>query len=106
MVPSSPLTHSKYYESRLLPKLLSKKTEVFRYYSCVFRVSEYKASTARAIVLRQLAIPFSYTIEASNGSYFDYQTKERQSFTIQKWLSLGVQICQALFDYWTVYKEI
>lgn len=35
---------------------------MFRYYSCIFKVSEFKETTARAVVLRKLGIPFTYTI--------------------------------------------
>lgn len=33
---------------------------MFRYYSCLFRVSEAKKSTARAVILRN--VPHCYTI--------------------------------------------
>lgn len=44
---------------------------MFRYYSCSFKISEYKSTTARAIFFRQINIPLSYTIETSNGFYYD-----------------------------------
>jgi len=46
----------------MFPKLLGNKTTMFRYYSCSFKVSECKATTARAILLKKLNIPLSYTI--------------------------------------------
>ena len=44
---------------------------MFRYYSCVFKIEDIKKTTARAIFLKYLNIPICYTIEASNGSYYD-----------------------------------
>jgi hypothetical protein len=41
---------------------------MFRYYSCLFRVAEFKKATARAVVLRN--VPHCYTIEASTGFYY------------------------------------
>lgn len=47
---------------------------MFRYHSCSFKVSSGKEATARAVLIRDFAIPFTYTIEASNGFFYD-QTK-------------------------------
>lgn len=44
---------------------------MFRYYSCSFKISEDKKTTARAIFLKNISIPFSFTVEASNGSFYD-----------------------------------
>lgn len=49
-----------YYRTRILPKILADKTEIFRYYSCMFRISDWKRTTARAVLLRQ--IPHCYTV--------------------------------------------
>ena len=51
---------SMYYKSRILAKLLSNATPMFRYYSCIYRITPCKKSTARAVLLKQ--IPYSYTI--------------------------------------------
>jgi|JI6StandDraft_1071083.scaffolds.fasta_scaffold01920_15 hypothetical protein len=84
--PEFPITERYYYESKILPKLLGRRTEMFRYYSCIFRISTFKETTARAILLRKLDIPFSYTIEASNGSYYDKQEMKDQQFTPRLWI--------------------
>ena len=69
---------------------------MFRYYSCIFKISEVKATTARAIMLRKLNVPLSYTIETSNGSYFDYTQLTDVPYTAQKWTQMGQAIAQAL----------
>lgn len=71
--PEFPLIHKYYYECRLFPKIVSSKTEMFRYYSCIFKISEFKESTARAVILRNFKIPLTYTIEASNGSFYNHE---------------------------------
>lgn len=50
----------KYEKSRVLPKILANKTEMFRMKSCLFKVANFKRSTARAFMLAY--IPFCYTI--------------------------------------------
>lgn len=70
--PEFPITDRYYYEARVFPKLIGSLCPTFRYYSCIFKINEQKESTARAVLLRRLGIPLSYTIETSNGFFFDY----------------------------------
>lgn len=72
---------------------------MFRYYSCSFKVSECKNTTARAILLRKLDIPLSYTIETSNGFYFDYENLKDIPYTANKWRLMGEKVGYALNDY-------
>ena len=60
--PEYPIIKKEYYESRIFPKIIGDLTNMFRYYSCSFKISYEKRSTARAIFLRALSIPFSDTI--------------------------------------------
>lgn len=87
--PEYPIIHRHYYDCRLFPKLLSDHTKMFRFYSCIFKVSEFKYSTARAVLLRKLNIPFSYTIESSNGSYYDNEQLKDIAFNEKSWEHMG-----------------
>ena len=61
---------NKYYlTSRLYPKLVSKMTDIFRYYSCIFRISKAKINAGRAVMIRDHNVTFSYTIESSCFAY-------------------------------------
>lgn len=40
--PEFPITDRYYYESKILPRMLGRNTEMFRYYSCIFRISSFK----------------------------------------------------------------
>lgn len=60
--PDYKLSESEYILCRLLPKQISKLTEMFRYYSCIFKISKGKEKTARAVLLREHGIPFCYTV--------------------------------------------
>jgi len=60
--PDYSVSHPNYLSCRLLPKLISKATNAFRYYACVFRISEIKTNAARSIMLRKYSVPYSFTI--------------------------------------------
>lgn len=44
-------------------------------------------------------IPFSYTIEASIGSFYDHETMKDIPFSAKLWLQMGVKIGTALSRY-------
>lgn len=50
----------KYEKSKVLPRVLAIKTDMFRLQSCLFRVALGKKTTARAFMLSM--IPYCYTI--------------------------------------------
>lgn len=97
--PEFPIIDKFYYESRIFPKLLGNATSMFRYYSCSFKINEFKETTARAVLLRKLYIPLSYTIETSNGSYFDYEKLKDVPYTEVLWKEMGWKTGMALFEY-------
>lgn len=65
--PDYDIWSAKYEKSKILPKMLSSKTIMFRYQSCLFRVAAGKRKTARAFMLN--FVPFCYTVESSVGLY-------------------------------------
>ena len=77
--PEYEIWETNYYRTRIFPKLLATKTDMFRYYSCVFRIAEFKKSTARAVVLRN--VPHCYTVEASTGFYYCHTEKKDMPYT-------------------------
>jgi cytosolic carboxypeptidase protein 2/3 len=48
--------------SRVFPKLISKYTKSFRYYSCNFRITGDKVNTGRAVMLRNHQVIYSFTV--------------------------------------------
>lgn len=46
--PSYSISNANYYKCRILPKLIEKKINAFRYYSCLFSISDEKKTTGRA----------------------------------------------------------
>ena len=60
--PEFSIIDRQYYSSRVFPKLLGDCTKMFRYHSCIFKISDLKTTTARAVVLQKMNIPNSYTL--------------------------------------------
>ena len=94
--PEFSIQQTNYELSREFPRLLGGVTSLFRYYSCIFRISGEKATTARAILNRKIDIAFTYTMEASNGFYVDATTKLDVAFTSKKFKEMGVYLCKGL----------
>lgn len=63
---------------------------MFRYYSCIFKISTEKATTARATFNRIINIPFTYTMESSNGGYYDSSDHQEKTFTAGRLMEMGV----------------
>ena len=75
---------------------MGKITHFFRYYACSFRVVGKKESTSRAVFCKQFNIPFSYTLENSNGSFYDYDSKISIEGGVEVWKKMGIVLCMAL----------
>ena len=60
--PNYSIDHKFYLPTRLYPKIISKMTPAFRYYSCIFKISTCKINTSRAVMLRDMNVSFAYTI--------------------------------------------
>jgi hypothetical protein len=74
--PYFPLHSSKYMKIRTIPKLISERTEMFRFFSCRFRIEKYKENCARIAIWRDYNITNCYAIEASS---FGFLNKDRET---------------------------
>lgn len=101
--PEYDIWETNYYKTRIFPKIIANKTPMFRYYSCLFRVSEFKRTTARAVLLR--TVPHCYTIEASAGFYFCPVEKKDVPFTPEKWMEMGRHIAEGIKEFIEVLQE-
>ena len=103
--PEYPMNHENYFHARLLAKLISNETQMFRYHSCNFRIPKHKETTARAIMFRENSIPFCFTIETSNHSYHS-QEKGEVLFTSGLFQSLGNIIAHKQQQFLILLNEI
>jgi hypothetical protein len=69
--PSAPLHSEAYLKMRVLPKLLSEETEMFRYHSCKFLNQKSKETAARIVLHKEFKIFNCFTLESSFHGYFD-----------------------------------
>jgi hypothetical protein len=60
-----PIHHENYLKIRMLPKILSEKTSMFRFFSSRFKIEPSKEKTARVVLWREHNIINCFTIEAS-----------------------------------------
>lgn len=102
--PHYPLHSDKYYKMRVLPKLLSERTEMFRYFGCKFRNDETKKKSARLVVWKEQKLPYSYTLEAS---FHGYLTPQRATvpFDEELLMKMGSLVCDGLLDYVLLLEE-
>ena len=94
--PNYNITQSLYYKCRVLPKILSNITPIFRYYGCSYEIPYDKRSTARAVMLSELMIPIVFTVETSLGFYFDPNLFKIMTFDRKKWELIGEQVITSL----------
>lgn len=93
-----------YMLCRILPKSISKLTDTFRYYSCIFKISKHKETTGRAVMLRQFGIPFCYTVESSAYSYVS--SRGEVPFTSELYQRSGEGIGEGVTKYIKLLTKI
>jgi hypothetical protein len=82
--PYFPLHSGKYFKLRVLPKLLSEETNMFRYFSCKFKVEKSKEKAARIVLWREFEITNCFTLEASFHGYLN-EERETEEFNIKSY---------------------
>ena len=102
--PEYPIHDSKYLQMRVLPKLMSEQSEMFRYFSCKFRITYPKEKTARVVIWRENNITNCYTLEASFQGYFNHARITRD-FEASHFLKVGSMLGNSLFEY-VIMKDI
>ena len=89
---------------RVLPQLLSEQTEMFRFYSCKFRIQKSKLKAARVVLWRQYGIMNCFTLEASFHAFLN---KQRQSVELlsEMFEKMGCYFGQSLLEYQQMIEE-
>jgi hypothetical protein len=89
---------------RVIPKLISDKSDMFRYFSCKFRIEKSKKKAARIVLWREYNIMNSFTFEAS---FHGYLSKDRENieFTTENWLHMGAMLGESLWNYNQIIEE-
>lgn len=102
--PYFPLHCSKYMKIRTLPKLISERTEMFRYFSCKFRVEKYKENCARLAIWRDFNVTYTFTVETSQ---FGFLNAERETVRFNTGLlqEFGECMIHSIFEYNLIQEE-
>ena len=94
--PYYPLHDTRYWKMRLIPKIMSKKSEIFRFYACKFKIEKSKLSTARLALWKEFKIMNCFTCESSFYGFFTESTRETIVFTKEYWNDLGKILIESL----------
>lgn len=102
--PYFPLHNERYLKMRVLPKLLSERTEMFRFYSCKFRIQKSKLKAARVVLWKEFGIMNCFTLEAS---FHGYLNKDRQTLdlTTESLEKMGEILGNGFHEYHILVEE-
>lgn len=89
---------------RMIPKLLSEESEMFRYHSCTFQNEKSKETAARIVLYKEYDIYNCFTMEASFHGYFD-KDRVQYEFTVEAYEQMGVNLVNSLYEYVMILEE-
>ena len=102
--PYYPLHLNSYIRVRILPKLLSERTHMFRYAACRFRQENSKRNTARLVISREFDVTNSLTLESSFYAFFNEDRKEIE-FSSRFYEKMGEHLGGGLVEYTQLLDE-
>ena len=102
--PEYPIHDSRYLKMRIMPKLMSEQSEMFRFFSCKFRISKSKEKTARVVLWREFNIMNCFTLEASFQGFFGAE-RETKDFMEQHFVKIGKMLANTIFEYSMMREE-
>lgn len=89
---------------RILPKILSEQTSMFRFFASRFKIEKSKEKTARVVLFREFNILNCFTLEASFLGYFN-QKRITKDFEISKFEKMGTKLGTSLHEYVMIKEE-
>jgi cytosolic carboxypeptidase protein 2/3 len=102
--PQVPMHSDKYLKMRVIPKLISDETEMFRFHSCKFQNEKSKGKAARITLYKQFGIFNSFTLEASFHGYYT-KDKVTHEFTEALYEQMGACLVNSLYEYVLLLEE-
>lgn len=89
---------------RVLPKILSEQTSMFRYFASRFKIEKSKEKTARVVMHREFNIMNCFTLEASFLGYFN-EERVTKDYSIDKYEKMGFKLGTSLYEYLMLKEE-
>ena len=102
--PYFPLHSDKYFKMRIIPKLISEETIMFRYWSCKFRIEKSKERAARIALWREFGIVNCYTLEASFHGFIN-NNRDTEEFTPEIFESISESVINSMYEYIIILEE-
>ena len=102
--PHYPLHNERYLKSKVLPKILDDKTQMFRFYSCKFRIEKSKIKTARVVLFKEFGIMNCFTLEASFHGFID-KDRSTTELTTESLEQMGATLAGSMGDYTDLVDE-
>ena len=102
--PEFPIHSENYFKARIIPKILSKKTTMFRYRACNYIIPKYKLGTARAVFSMHYGVTNCFTLEASYSSYLSAQ-RETIPFKSDDYMLMGARVFDSFYEYQKLIEE-
>ena len=96
--PEFPIHDNRYLETRVLPKLMSENHEMFRFYSCRFRVTPDKETTARVVLCNEYNITNCFTLEASFHGFFNSE-RITTDFMLNHYMQVGDILSMSFLEF-------
>jgi cytosolic carboxypeptidase protein 2/3 len=96
--PYFPLHSNTYFNIRLLPKILSEKSPIFRYYSCKFKTEKSMRQSARLVMSQNLGIKYTYTMENSLFGFIDAE-RNSHAFKYEDFKELGKKLVESIYEF-------
>lgn len=102
--PHFPLHSEHYLKIRILPKLISEKTQMLRYYSCRFRNEPEKVNCSRLTINRVCNLPNCYTIEISIMGFLN-NIRQTICFKLPTFLYFGEKLGESILDWFLIMEQ-
>jgi len=102
--PYYPLHMDQYVRVRILAKLLSDRTQMFRYPACKFRQEPSKMNAARLVISREFDVVNSLTLEAS---FYGFINNERKTIemSVEFYEKMGSDLGNAILEHIHLLEE-
>ena len=102
--PHYPMHNTMYFKTKIIPRLIGERTDMFRYFSSKFRVSKNKKKAARAVMHKEFKIGYSYTLETSYYGYLN-ANRETMPFNCESLFILGEKFARSILEYTTMLEK-
>ena len=96
--------NERYFKSKVLPKLLDEKTQMFRFYSCKFRIEKSKFRTARVVLFKEFGIMNCFTLEASFHGFIN-EDRITEELTVETLEEMGQTLGIGFSDYLNLVED-